>query len=181
MKRWFDPVVVSKMFILSDKEILSTLKEHIDESQIPSKYGGGHKYVFGDLPNIHPDVLDSFVWEKPGTKALPKGPIRWERGESGEMVAVAVGSLDGVKRKEVVGRIKGSKWVDNFFPDIQQTDSRDGSTHASGSAGPATADDNVDSGSLGGRPSVDSITPAMPTSAGPPLSTQDLDTGKSRA
>lgn len=149
------------MYILSDKEVLKTLEDHIDHSQIPSKYGGGHTYTFGDLPNLYPDVLEGWTWEDGHSTGLPIGPIRWEEGEEGEMVAVAVGSEEGKKRRVVVGKLKESRWRDVFFPDIRATDEK--------VKGEKTGTSGI--GEDAPRQSTSSeVTAAIPTSAGPPVS-----------
>ncbi|KAL1974682.1 hypothetical protein VTN31DRAFT_4886 [Thermomyces dupontii] len=52
IKRWFDPVTVSKIFILSQSEVKSTLEKFMPPSSIPEKYGGTLKFQFGDMPNL---------------------------------------------------------------------------------------------------------------------------------
>lgn len=107
-------MVVSKMFIISNHEVLQVLSEHIDPQSIPAKYGGGLQYNFGDMPNLLPDVLEGWTWA-PGVERLPIGPIRWEEGEQGEMVAIAVGSEEGVKRRTVVGSLN-KNWRESKYP-----------------------------------------------------------------
>jgi hypothetical protein len=158
VKRWFDPVVVSKMFILSNSEVLKVLSEHIDPDNIPKKYGGNHDYSFGDLPNLHPQsgVLEGWTWED-GHTALPIGPMRWVEGDDGEMVALAVGSHEGEKRQRVVGRLN-RKWKETVYPQVPSHSDVSKSTAENGENG------NGENGEVVG----------IPTSAGPPKTEQQV-------
>ncbi|CAD6580888.1 MAG: hypothetical protein TREMPRED_002862 [Tremellales sp. Tagirdzhanova-0007] len=53
--------------------------------------------------------------ESASSRRLPIGPIRWEQGDDGSMVAVAVGSVGGTRRREVVGVLKRG-YREVFFP-----------------------------------------------------------------
>lgn len=106
IKRWFDPITVSKIFILSPANVYSTLSQYIDHENIPKKYGGGLDFEFGSMPNIDPEIEAVLKWEKPdeqnGKKTIPIGPIRWEEGPDGEMQAWGVGSENGTARRRLV-------------------------------------------------------------------------------
>ncbi|KAF2122486.1 CRAL-TRIO domain-containing protein [Lophiotrema nucula] len=106
IKRWFDPITVSKIFILSPANVLPTLSQYIDVENIPKKYGGKLDFEFGSMPNIEPEIEAAIKWENPavqnGKKTLPIGPIRWSVGEDGSMKAVAVGSEKGSPRHTTV-------------------------------------------------------------------------------
>lgn len=132
------------MFIVGHTEVLQVLSEHIDPPNIPAKYGGGLQYNFGDMPRITPDVLEGWTWAE-GVDKLPIGPVRWEEGEGGEMVCLAVGSENAVKRKKVVGRLD-KKWRDTFYPPGQEAKSQE-----------AQVSKDVEE------------TAAIPTSSGPPV------------
>lgn len=106
IKRWFDPVTVSKIFILSKANTLSTLEEFMDRKDIPRKYGGELDFAFGDLPHLDSEIEASLKWigpkEQKGAKTFPIGPIRWSKLENGDMLATAVGTEDGKQREQKV-------------------------------------------------------------------------------
>lgn len=107
IKRWFDPITVSKIFILSKDQTLPTLSKFIEPSSIPKKYGGGLDFSFGDMPILEPAFQSRLTWsegagEQRGQKTMPKGPVKWEEGENGEMVAWAVGHENGEPRRKLV-------------------------------------------------------------------------------
>lgn len=98
IKRWFDPMTVSKIFILSSSEVLPTLRQFIDPENIPKKYGGELEFSWGDLPTVDPAWDGVVQWEgKPG---FPTGPHVWRDVEGGRMECVGVGQRDGVLREE---------------------------------------------------------------------------------
>lgn len=109
IKRWFDPITVSKIFILSAAEVKPTLLQYIDEENIPKKYGGQLDFKFGDMPMLEPAIADSMDWQddtrQGGFRSFPAGPIKWEKGADGTMHAVAVGSQNGVKRNVPIAGI----------------------------------------------------------------------------
>ncbi|KAJ4341594.1 hypothetical protein N0V87_001609 [Didymella glomerata] len=106
VKRWFDPITVSKIFILSPANVYQTLSEYIDHDSIPKKYGGGLEFGFTDMPNLEPEIEAAIKWEKPsmqnGRKTLPTGPVKWEKGPNGEQQAWAVGRVNGQPRRELI-------------------------------------------------------------------------------
>lgn len=106
IKRWFDPITVSKIFILSPATVYPTLSQYIDHDNIPKKYGGGLDYEWGNMPNLEPDIEAQFKWAHPDTQngknTLPIGPIKWEAGPDGEMQAWGVGSENGTPRRRLV-------------------------------------------------------------------------------
>lgn len=112
VKRWFDPITVSKIFILSAANTKSTLLEYIDEDKIPIKYGGKLDFKFGDMPMLEPGIADNVEWKEDVRqgkwRSFPTGPIKWTRDASGNMVAVAVGSENGQKRNKVIAGLKPS-------------------------------------------------------------------------
>lgn len=110
IKRWFDPITVSKIFILSAAEVKPTLLQYIDEENIPKKYGGKLDFKFGDMPMLEPAIADSMEWQdntrQGGFRSFPTGPIKWSNGANGLMQAVAVGSVNGVKRNMPVAEVR---------------------------------------------------------------------------
>lgn len=94
VKRWFDPVTVSKIFILSHAEVLPTLKTFITLENIPKQYGGSLDFTWGDMPTLDPKIQDLATWEN-GFTAFPTGPVYWKKIDDGKrMECVAVGSVD---------------------------------------------------------------------------------------
>ncbi|KAL6171619.1 hypothetical protein ACJQWK_02629 [Exserohilum turcicum] len=106
VKRWFDPITVSKIFILSPSNVYSTLSQYIDHENIPKKYGGGLDFEWGQLPNLEPAIEAQIKWEKPyiqgGRNTLPIGPLKFEEGKDGEMQAWGIGSVGGKPRHELI-------------------------------------------------------------------------------
>lgn len=106
IKRWFDPITVSKIFILSKGQTLATLEQFVDRANIPKKYGGDLDFEFGDLPRVDPEIQASLQWHEPEEekeqKTFPIGPIRWTRLDNGDMLATAVGSENGKPRTRKV-------------------------------------------------------------------------------
>ncbi|EUC40931.1 hypothetical protein COCMIDRAFT_9280 [Bipolaris oryzae ATCC 44560] len=106
VKRWFDPITVSKIFILSPSNVYSTLSQYIDHDNIPKKYGGGLDFEWGQLPNLEPTIEAQIKWEKPniqnGRKTFPVGPLKWEDGKDGAMEAWGIGTKDGAQRRELI-------------------------------------------------------------------------------
>ncbi|KAI7151679.1 CRAL/TRIO domain-containing protein, partial [Hortaea werneckii] len=108
-KRWFDPITVSKIFILSEKNMRSTLEQYVDLDNLPKKYGGNLDWEFGDMPALDPGIVKALDWketiEQKGHKTLPIGPIRWEyedeNGKKGDLVAKAIGTEKGKPRRNV--------------------------------------------------------------------------------
>ena len=78
----------------------------IDKANIPRKYGGGHDFAFGALPDLDPEIARAVEWLKVEdgeiVRKMPLGPMRWIRRDDGKKVAVAVGTLDGKRRREAV-------------------------------------------------------------------------------
>ncbi|RQM04543.1 hypothetical protein DH86_00004442, partial [Scytalidium sp. 3C] len=101
IKRWFDPITTSKIFILRDSEIKDTLEKFIDPANIPKKFGGQLDFEWGDYPNLDP-ALEPIVEWKDGYKDFPHGPMYWVpvKGKNAMQLKV-VGSVDGQERNEI--------------------------------------------------------------------------------
>ncbi|KAG6041337.1 hypothetical protein E4U41_004867 [Claviceps citrina] len=112
VKRWFDPMTVSKIYVLAPHEVTPLLRSFIDPSNIPKKYGGELNFVFGQL-TIPPDPAWEGVvsWEN-GFTSFPTGPLLWEEEEEEgddhedgdkhggkRLVCVAVGKDKGKLRR----------------------------------------------------------------------------------
>ncbi|KAK3294163.1 CRAL-TRIO domain-containing protein [Chaetomium fimeti] len=105
IKRWFDPITVSKIFILSAAEVRPTLEAFIEPRNIPKQYGGELEFEFFDRPNVDPNIKDAVRWEG-GHTDFPAGPLYWVPVDDGARLAcMAVGSKDGKERRERVGTI----------------------------------------------------------------------------
>jgi hypothetical protein len=115
VKRWFDPITVSKIFILSASEVKPTLLQYMDEENIPKKYGGKLDFKFGDLPMLEPAIADSLDWQqdirKGGFRSFPTGPIKWQK-ENGKMQAVAVGTQNGSRRNLPIASTRSAPAVE---------------------------------------------------------------------
>ncbi|QPC78324.1 hypothetical protein HYE68_009076 [Fusarium pseudograminearum] len=99
VKRWFDPITVSKIFILGSHEVKTVLEQYIEPRNIPKKYGGELDYNFGELGNPDPNWQGVVEFEN-GHKTFPSGPLLWEEDGNDRLVCVAKGSKDGKPRHE---------------------------------------------------------------------------------
>ncbi|KAG9247686.1 CRAL-TRIO domain-containing protein [Calycina marina] len=100
IKKWFDPITTSKIFILSSHDMKATLESFIDPINIPIKYGGSLPFKFGQMPTLDPALSKLLEWEG-GNKEFPKGPMYWVPKGTGKMEALAVGSKEEMRREEV--------------------------------------------------------------------------------
>ncbi|KAF4988736.1 hypothetical protein FDECE_14947 [Fusarium decemcellulare] len=99
IKRWFDPITVSKIFILGSHEVKTVLEQFIEPRNIPKKYGGELDYTFGQLsiPDSHWEGI--VEWEN-GYKSFPSGPLLWEDVDGGRLACIARGAENGKQRNE---------------------------------------------------------------------------------
>lgn len=104
IKRWFDPITTSKIFILSHDDMKKTLEGFIEPRNIPRKYGGELDFKFGDMPVLDPHLASVLKWEG-DRNDFPHGPMYWvDKTKDGkEIEVIAVGSTDGQERREGVG------------------------------------------------------------------------------
>jgi CRAL/TRIO domain len=114
IKRWFDPITVSKIFILSSSNMKSVLETYIEPDNIPKKYGGNLDFEFGNMPSLEPAIADSMelldsqlvqTAKEGGVRSIPTGPIKWRETTGKEMEAVAVGSEKGKPRDRPIARV----------------------------------------------------------------------------
>ncbi|GAP91947.1 putative SEC14 cytosolic factor [Rosellinia necatrix] len=99
IKRWFDPVTVSKIFILSDHDVLPVLTTFMDLENIPKNYGGKLEWSFFDEPAFDDEIMRLAKWEN-GYTSFPFGPCYWLPTEDGtRLECIAVGSQDGKERR----------------------------------------------------------------------------------
>jgi len=103
---WFDPITVSKIFILSNKDMKSTLEKYVALDNLPKKYGGTLDWSFGDLPYLEPEIADVLDWketnEEKGHKTFPLGPIKLEYDESDNLMLKAIGTEKGTLRNRII-------------------------------------------------------------------------------
>ncbi|KAI5310908.1 hypothetical protein KEM55_002375 [Ascosphaera atra] len=52
IKRWFDPVTTSKIFILSEKDVKPTLLKFMPPDSFPKQYGGELDFDWTDMPHF---------------------------------------------------------------------------------------------------------------------------------
>lgn len=102
IKRWFDPITVSKIFVLSHSEVKPTLESFIEPRNIPKKYGGELDFSWGQLPVSDPNWEGSVTWEN-GHTGFTGGPMLWEEIDDGKKLqCVGLGTKDGKKRRDVI-------------------------------------------------------------------------------
>ncbi|KAG5912771.1 hypothetical protein E4U42_001849, partial [Claviceps africana] len=110
VRRWFDPLTVSKFHVLAPHEVRPVLERFIDPADIPKKYGGGLDYTFGQFPVPDPAWEGVVAWEK-GVTAFPPGPLLWEEEEEEEEEEETTEQGSGHARKRLVcvatGKEKG--------------------------------------------------------------------------
>jgi hypothetical protein len=149
VKRWFDPITVSKIFILSPANVYSTLLQYVDHDNIPKKYGGGLDFEWGSMPNIEPAIDEVLKWENPDTQngknTFPIGPIRWEEGPDGAMQAWGVGSENGQPRRRLVFTIpKPVGWKTGPYPNTPAFEKGDPLTTVGSATHPPDTGENID-------------------------------------
>lgn len=92
IKRWFDPITVSKIFILGSHEVKPTLESFVEPKNIPKRYGGELEFNWGEMPNLDPVIHETVTWEN-GYTAFPKGPMYWRPiGDGNTLECVAIGT-----------------------------------------------------------------------------------------
>jgi hypothetical protein len=104
IKRWFDPITTSKIFILSQSDMKSTLESFIEPANIPKKYGGELDFNWCDTPVYDPALNDVITW-KNGYETLPTGPMFW-RDQGDHIELEAVGAVDGKQRRDIVATVR---------------------------------------------------------------------------
>ncbi|KAH6659274.1 CRAL-TRIO domain-containing protein [Truncatella angustata] len=106
IKRWFDPVTVSKIFILGHAEVLPVLSSFIDIKNIPKAYGGELEWDFFDEPRWDDPEIERILTFQNGHTKFPAGPMYMRPAADGKtMELVAVGSEEQKLRKEVFATV----------------------------------------------------------------------------
>ena len=101
IKRWFDPITVSKIFILSSAEVRPTLETFIEPRNIPKKYGGELDFAFDGRPPVPDPSWDGVVEWEAGHSSFPLGPLLWEEIDGGKRLAcVSYGTEEGKAKGE---------------------------------------------------------------------------------
>jgi hypothetical protein len=102
IKKWFDPVTVSKIFILSDKDVKPTLTKFIDPKNLPTQYGGELEWKFGEQPTVDPEWDGVIEWA-PGHSSFVSSPCVWEEVDGGTRLAcIGLGAVGGKERRELI-------------------------------------------------------------------------------
>ncbi|KAJ9218032.1 hypothetical protein DTO166G4_423 [Paecilomyces variotii] len=144
IKRWFDPVTTSKIFILSADEVKPTLTSFMPLSSIPKKYGGELDWEWGDLPNLDEPAreligaLETQAENNNGKPGFLKGPVLFK----GDKIEV-LGSEGGEpRRREIpVGKKTDTTNTTNTTTDTTDTTNADiaaAATAADEAAAPTT-------------------------------------------
>ncbi|KAJ5995070.1 hypothetical protein N7481_002047 [Penicillium waksmanii] len=103
IKRWFDPVTTSKIFILSAAEVKPTLTAFMEPSSIPKQYGGELEWKWGEMPHLDEPAqellkgLEQEPAEGNTRRGLLKGPVLFK----GDVVEV-LGTEDGKDRRATI-------------------------------------------------------------------------------
>ncbi|GAB0136418.1 hypothetical protein EsDP_00004719 [Epichloe bromicola] len=98
VKRWFDPITTSKIFVLAPHQVKATLEAFIEPRNIPKKYGGELDFSFGQLGVPDPAWEGIVSWEN-GFTSFPTGPLLWKEVDNGRrMACVASGKENGKPR-----------------------------------------------------------------------------------
>ena len=104
LKGWVDPHTAEKLVVLLRPDVLPTLREHIENANIPVQFGGEFSFTHGQSPD-----LDSNIQQRLGldewTNSLPPGPIKWIEELDGRRTALAVGSEAGSERSDRIATI----------------------------------------------------------------------------
>jgi CRAL/TRIO domain len=105
IKRWFDPITVAKIFILSHHEVKPTLEKFVDPKNIPKKYGGQLEWNWGDKPTADPAWEGVVRWEN-GFDNFPDGPMIWRDCDGGtRRECIVIGHVDGKERNTRIATI----------------------------------------------------------------------------
>ena len=84
-----------------------TLNTFIEPANIPKKYGGQLEWSVGQPPALDPAEENHITWAAADSaqKGWPLGPMKWVPAENGTLVGMAVGSVDGKERREIVATL----------------------------------------------------------------------------
>lgn len=107
IKRWFDPITVSKIFILGPHEVKPVIESFIHPANFPTTYGGQLEWKWNDPPTLDPAIDEAVTWEN-GFTHFPIGPMYWRpiEGDPDRLECFAVGTEKGQDRRIRVCTIK---------------------------------------------------------------------------
>ena len=108
IKGWADPGTVSKIALLKPGEVQSALQERIAAGDLPQKYGGTLQHEHGMSSILEDRLKNSLGWDPAHDGTLPKGPMKWVSDGDGNDAAMAVGSINGQMRAELITRRQAS-------------------------------------------------------------------------
>jgi hypothetical protein len=86
-----------------ESEVLPTLREYIDDANIPAKFGGEFQFTHGMLPDIDDNIQQLLHLDS--SKSLPPGPLKWIQDSDGRRTALAVGSKSGSERSDKIATL----------------------------------------------------------------------------
>jgi hypothetical protein len=145
IKRWFDPVTVSKIFILGKQEVKSTLSSFIHPDDFPKRYGGNLDWDFGTPPHMDEESLRAV--QKDGRSGWVDGPCLWL-----DHKRFAVGSVDGKTRRP-------DSEIAALKPVVYAADKTDEPVHPNAAASPTPGKPVV----AGEKHAIDSTEPEKPS------------------
>ncbi|KAJ5188121.1 hypothetical protein N7491_004446, partial [Penicillium cf. griseofulvum] len=97
LKGWVDPNMAGKIVVLMNTEVLPTLREYIDNANIPTVFGGGYCFEHGMLPDLDANIRQRLNWNI-SKRSLTPGPLKWIEDSDGKITTLTVGSKDSSKR-----------------------------------------------------------------------------------
>ncbi|KAK0757397.1 hypothetical protein N5P37_010120 [Trichoderma harzianum] len=157
VKRWFDPITVSKIFVLAPHEVKPTLEAFIEPRNIPKKYGGELDYTFGQLGIPDPAWDGVIRWEK-GYNSFPSGPLLWEDvpGED-RLACVRLGAENGKTKREIICSLPRT------FGPAEKSSDESTATESSAATTTITAATTINDASEGTQTSEDTLDDATQT------------------
>ncbi|KIW76261.1 hypothetical protein Z517_11007 [Fonsecaea pedrosoi CBS 271.37] len=112
---WFEKETTRKIFVLGHHESADVLRRDLGAENVPKRFGGDLDWEFGAFPKLRPEDREVFhsasgdekddSGDGSKTSLFTKwveGPLRLLEGREGRARIVAVGSRDGVLRREEV-------------------------------------------------------------------------------
>ncbi|KAJ5286374.1 hypothetical protein N7524_001680 [Penicillium chrysogenum] len=103
LKAWVDPRTAEKIVVLMESEVLPTLREYIDDANIPANFGGEFQFTHGMLPDLDDNIQQ--LLNSGSSKSLPPGPLKWTKDSDGRQTALAVGSKSGSVRNDKIATL----------------------------------------------------------------------------
>ncbi|KAF3022267.1 hypothetical protein E8E15_007255 [Penicillium rubens] len=103
LKAWVDPRTAEKIVVLMESEVLPTLREYIDDANIPANFGGEFQFTHGMLPDLDDNIQQ--LLNSGSSKSLPPGPLKWIKDSDGRQTALAVGSKSGSVRNDKIATL----------------------------------------------------------------------------